>query len=260
MNKYTDNLSGYSDLGVYLGTSHKLFTDMEKEYETKLDILIDKISKETNEPDKSKIFWRVNSLWDFESFTHDEWQIDGYLMGIHDLSPTTQLFYSGFIMMWYGLFDRYFIKLCDYLELTNKELPENKKNVQGIEKAYYLFLKYKNYQIDKNYWDEFRNIRSIRNLLVHTGENLPLKKNSPALQEDFNGYDLSNEIDIHPNLLAYMIKYDVVDERKSRLTPDYLFCKHLMAFGKESVQKILPDLVNQPIDFDSFFGFYKFDY
>lgn len=156
------------------------------------------------------------------------------------------LLFSTFLISWYSFIEHKLISLCTILGRV-----KSKKN-NYIDKAKKFLDEEANYTIKKSDWDELMHIREIRNNLVHEGGILiPTPKQTRPDKTQPNvllnvpinlGEDGVIYLPIDAELYKYLTDYKLYQVGHHRLTPDYNYCKHLVKFGTQLLERIYKDL------------------
>ena len=171
----TQNLSEHRVISDYLYFSLQNLEQSRKKLESDLKRNIEELRLEENISDEVTDREIEIAAFDLDA---DEvpteskwWRVYGTSDDISFTYTLENLLYESFIFLWCSFVER---RLKDLLEILSRERKANINRRPGFIYQFYDYLdKEFNCKIDKPLWDELVTISSLRNILIHNGNQLP---------------------------------------------------------------------------------------
>jgi hypothetical protein len=158
-----------------------------------------------------------------------------------------QMFYSSFILTWYTFIERELLRICYQID---REIRENKQKYRdgSINTSRKFLVEQRNYKIDKDHWTEIKSIQKTRNHIAHGNTEFRWRYEQPKGQ-NIKVHVSDDEIGevyllVDPNFYQLLIQNKLIKFSGPYfvLSPSYDFCKYLIDFGEEFLEKIYGEL------------------
>ncbi|MCX6083212.1 MAG: hypothetical protein NTW32_27105 [Chloroflexi bacterium] len=174
--------------------------------------------------------------------SREEANIQSIEFDLVELDRVVDIFFMSFVITWYSMVEQYLVNLCRIFDVLSPEFSNTGHKNPCLEDIEYFFRAYKDekyqngYKINSHDIQELKQIRCLRNKLVHIGKDLPLKKNSDLNPEELAElYDFSNEIETQ-SLLKYLKQHKITDDQNKQIQLNADYCKYIIKFGEHSLR------------------------